>query len=77
MRSSETTDQAKDGGKKSFEEPSAREKVKETEEPKPRVKKKACKVKGDRVEKSYRKAKGEAESSLVSFGVWMTTQLKD
>ena len=34
MRSSETTDQAKDGGKKSFEVPSAREKVKETEEPK-------------------------------------------
>jgi hypothetical protein len=34
VRSSETTDQAKDGGKKSFEVPSAREKVKETEEPK-------------------------------------------
>ena len=34
MRSSETTDQAKDGGKKSFEVPSAREKIKETEEPK-------------------------------------------
>ena len=34
MRSSETTDQAKDGGKKSFEVPSAREKVKEAEEPK-------------------------------------------
>ena len=34
MRSSETTDQAKDGGKKSFEVPIAREKVKETEEPK-------------------------------------------
>ena len=30
----ETTDQAKDGGKKSFEVPSAREKVKEAEEPK-------------------------------------------
>ena len=34
MRSSETTDQAKDGGKKSFEVPNAREKVKEAEEPK-------------------------------------------
>ena len=34
MRSSETTDQAKDGGKKSFEVPSAREKVKVAEEPK-------------------------------------------
>ena len=33
MRSSETTDQAKDGGKRSFEVPSAREKVKETEVP--------------------------------------------
>ena len=32
----ETTGQAKDGGKKSFEEPSAREKVKEVEEPKDR-----------------------------------------
>ena len=32
MRSSETTDQAKDGSKKSFEVPSAREKVKEVEE---------------------------------------------
>jgi hypothetical protein len=32
----ETTGQAKDGGKKSFEEPSAREKVKEVEEPKAR-----------------------------------------
>jgi hypothetical protein len=30
VRNSETTDQAKDGGKKSFEVPSAREKVKET-----------------------------------------------
>ena len=36
MRSSETTDQAKDGGNKSFEVPSAQEKVKETEEPKAR-----------------------------------------
>jgi hypothetical protein len=34
VRSSETTDQAKDGGKKSFEVPSAWEKVKEAEEPK-------------------------------------------
>jgi hypothetical protein len=33
---SETTDQGKDGGKKSFEVPSAREKVKEAEEPKAR-----------------------------------------
>ena len=53
VRNSETTDQAKDGGKKSFEVPSAREKVKETRNPKPGVKKKTCKVKGDRVEKSY------------------------
>jgi hypothetical protein len=30
VRNSETTDQAKDGGKKSFEAPSAREKVKES-----------------------------------------------
>jgi hypothetical protein len=34
VRNSETTDQAKDGGKKSFEVSSAREKVKEVEEPK-------------------------------------------
>jgi hypothetical protein len=53
VRSSETTDQAKDGGKKSFEVPSAREKVKRLRNPKPRVKKKTCKVRGDRVEKSY------------------------
>jgi hypothetical protein len=33
---SETTDQAKDGGKKSFKVPSAQEKVKETKEPKAR-----------------------------------------
>jgi hypothetical protein len=32
----ETTDQAKDGGKESFEVPSAREKVKETRNPKAR-----------------------------------------
>jgi hypothetical protein len=36
VRNSKTTDQAKDGGKKSFEVPSAQEKVKETEEPKAR-----------------------------------------
>jgi hypothetical protein len=34
VRSLETTDQAKDGGKKSFKVPSAQEKVKEAEEPK-------------------------------------------
>jgi hypothetical protein len=38
VRNLEITDQAKDGGKKSFEVTSAREKVKEAEEPKPRVK---------------------------------------
>jgi hypothetical protein len=53
VRNSETTDQAKDGGKKSFEVLSAREKVKETRNPKLGVKKKTCKVKVDRVEKSY------------------------
>jgi hypothetical protein len=36
VRNSETTDQAKNGGKKSFEVPSAREKVKDVEEPKAR-----------------------------------------
>jgi hypothetical protein len=36
VRNSETTDQAKDGGKKSFEAPSAWEKVKETRNPKAR-----------------------------------------
>jgi hypothetical protein len=36
VRNSETTDQAKDRGKKSFEVPSAREKVKEVEDPKAR-----------------------------------------
>jgi hypothetical protein len=41
----ETTGQAKDGGKKSFEVPSARAKVKEVEEPKARVKRKTCNVK--------------------------------
>ena len=53
MRTSKTTDQAKDGGKKSFEVPSAREKVKETRNPKLGVKKTTCKVKVDRVKKSY------------------------
>ena len=53
VRNSETTDQAKDGGKKSFEVSSAREKVKETRNPKPGVKKKTCKVKVDRVKKTY------------------------
>jgi hypothetical protein len=53
VRNSETTNQAKDGGKKSFEVPSAWEKVKETRNPKPGVKKKTCKVKVDRVKKSY------------------------
>jgi hypothetical protein len=36
VRNLETTDQANDGGKKRFEVPSAREKVKEAEEPKAR-----------------------------------------
>jgi hypothetical protein len=44
VRNSETTDPTQDGGKKSFEVPSAREKVKETRNPKPGVKKKTCKV---------------------------------
>jgi hypothetical protein len=52
VRNSETIDQAKDGGKKRFKVPSAREKVKETRNPKPGVKK-TCKVKVDRVKKSY------------------------
>jgi hypothetical protein len=49
----ETTDQAKDGGKKSFEVPSAREKVKEAEEPKAKGEEEGLQVKGDRVENSY------------------------
>jgi hypothetical protein len=53
VRNSETTDQAKDGGKKSFEVLSAREKVKETRNPKPGVKKETCGIKVDRVKKSY------------------------
>jgi hypothetical protein len=52
VRNSEATDQAKDGGKKSFEVLSAQEKVKETRNPKLGVKK-TCKVKVDRVKKSY------------------------
>jgi hypothetical protein len=36
VRNSKTTDQAKDGGKKIFKVPSAREKVMEAEEPKAR-----------------------------------------
>jgi hypothetical protein len=43
----ETANQAKDGSKKSFEVPSAWEKVKEAKEPKAGVKKKTCKVKVD------------------------------
>jgi hypothetical protein len=43
VHNSETTDQAKDGSKKSFEVPSAREKVKETRNPKPGVKKRLAK----------------------------------
>jgi hypothetical protein len=53
VSNSETTDQAKDGGKKSFEVPSAWEKVKETRNPRPGVKKKTCGIKVDRVKKSY------------------------
>jgi hypothetical protein len=36
VRNSKTTDQANDGGKKSFEAPRVREKVKETRNPKAR-----------------------------------------
>jgi hypothetical protein len=53
VHNSETTDQAKDGGKKRLKVPSAWEKIKETRNPKPGVKKKTCKVKDDRVKKSY------------------------
>jgi hypothetical protein len=49
----ETTNQAKDGSKKSFEVASAWEKVKETRNPRPGVKKKTCGIKVDRVKKSY------------------------
>jgi hypothetical protein len=49
----ETTDQTKVGSKKSFEVPSAQEKVKETRNPKPGVKKETCGIKVDRVKKSY------------------------
>jgi hypothetical protein len=53
VHNSEKTDQAKDGSKKSFEVPSAWEKVKETRNPRPGVKKKTCGIKVDRVNKSY------------------------
>ena len=53
VRNSGTTDQAQDRGKKSFEVPSAREKVKETRNPKPGVKKETCRIRVDRVKKSY------------------------
>jgi hypothetical protein len=53
VHNSETTDQAKDGSKKSFEVPSAREKVKETRNPKLGVKKKTCKVKVDLVKELW------------------------
>jgi hypothetical protein len=53
VHNSETTDQAKDGSKKSFEVPSAWENVKETRNPRPGVKKKTCGIKFDRVKKSY------------------------
>ncbi len=46
MHSSETTDQAKDGGKKSFEVPSAREKVKEAEEPKAKGEEEGLQIQG-------------------------------
>jgi hypothetical protein len=49
----EATNQAKDGTKKSFEVPSAWEKVKETRNLRPGVKKKTCGIKVDRVKKSY------------------------
>jgi hypothetical protein len=49
VHNSETTDQAKDGSKKSFEVLSAWEKVKETRNPRPGVKKKTCRIKVDRV----------------------------
>jgi hypothetical protein len=53
VHNSETTDQAKNGSKKSFEVPSAWEKFKETRNPRPGVKKKTCGIKVDRVKKSY------------------------
>ena len=46
VRNSETTDQAKDGGKKSFEVPSAREKVKEAVEPKAKGKEEGLQSQG-------------------------------
>jgi hypothetical protein len=53
VHSLETTDQTKDGSKKSFEVPSAWEKVKETRNPKLGVKKETCRIRVDRVKKSY------------------------
>jgi hypothetical protein len=53
MHNLETTDQTKDESKKSFEVPSAREKVKETKNPKRGVKKETCGIEVDRVKKSY------------------------
>jgi hypothetical protein len=53
MHNLETTDQTKDESKKSFEVPSAREKVKETRNPKRGVKKETCEIEVDRVKKSY------------------------
>jgi hypothetical protein len=47
VHNSETTNQAKDGSKKSFEVPSAWEKVKETRNPRLGVKKKTCGIKVD------------------------------
>ena len=70
VRNSETTDQAKDGGKKSFEVPSAREKVKETRNPKPGVKKKTCKVKVNRVKKSYGASRITTTNKVTSTIMW-------
>jgi hypothetical protein len=53
VHNSETTDQAKDGGKKSFEVSSAWEKVMKVEEPKAKGEEETCKVKVDRVEKRF------------------------
>jgi hypothetical protein len=49
----ESTGQAKDGGKKSFEVPSVGRSSWRPRNPKPGVKKKTCKVKDDQVEKRY------------------------
>jgi hypothetical protein len=53
MHNLATTDQTKDESKKSFEVPSAREKVQETRNPKRGVKKETCGIEVDRVKKSY------------------------